>query len=410
MTRRYLLAVLLAVAWAVLPAVAVAVPAVPTTEAPVASGGAPPTSTATVGATTSATVPTPTGTAVPLDPTPTPTPTVGPPNATGDATTNVTAAVENTTSTIENTTARTVNGTVTTVGDVANATQNTTNASASLSVGAATGTPAGTAATPQTGAAGTGVPPTTALATAAPASPPDEGSPGRRGGGLPVAIGGAAALGLGTLAASALLSQSGAAADPLGGLTGRPLLRAASARLDRLASRLPGGFVRVLGAFGYSRYDDSDPLDHDARAGLYRRISATPGVYLTSLAAAEDLPLSTARHHLRVLETEGLVTSTMIRGRRRYLPARTAHPELNAALQDDATAVVLEGIARHGRVSVSALAEELDLDASTISHHLSTLSEAGLVVRERDGRYVWNALAPHVESYFENGTARATTD
>jgi ArsR family transcriptional regulator len=46
------------------------------------------------------------------------------------------------------------------------------------------------------------------------------------------------------------------------------------------------------------------------------------------------------------------------------------------------------------RASVTALADELGLRQPTVSHHLSTLREAGVVTSAKEGRRVWYALAP----------------
>ncbi|APW96310.1 transcriptional regulator [Halobiforma lacisalsi AJ5] len=42
-----------------------------------------------------------------------------------------------------------------------------------------------------------------------------------------------------------------------------------------------------------------------------------------------------------------------------------------------------------------------ELDPSTVSHHLSSLEEDGLVVRERDGPAIVNRVAPEVEPALE---------
>ena len=129
------------------------------------------------------------------------------------------------------------------------------------------------------------------------------------------------------------------------------------------------------------------------------------------MSEESDVPLSTVRHHVRVLEEEGLVTTAKINGKRRYFLADSERPtgtagngasvdshELHAALEEPARRDVLETLAELGPVANGRLAEELERDPSTVSHHLSTLEAAGLVVREQDGRSVLNELAPAVEN------------
>jgi DNA-binding transcriptional ArsR family regulator len=168
---------------------------------------------------------------------------------------------------------------------------------------------------------------------------------------------------------------------------------------------------RFASAFRYSRHDASDPLEHDGRRAVYDEIEATPGVYLSKVAERADVPLSTTRHHVRVLADENLVTSAKIRGKRRYFPVEpdADSVELQSALSEQATARVLEALADLGPTPVGRLADELDRDPSTVSHHLDRLADDGLVERERDGRAVMNRLAPAAERAFGAQTdARAT--
>jgi DNA-binding transcriptional ArsR family regulator len=44
-------------------------------------------------------------------------------------------------------------------------------------------------------------------------------------------------------------------------------------------------------------------------------------------------------------------------------------------------------------LSVGVLQEQLSIPASTLSHHLSTLNDAGLIAQRRDGRTIYNTAA-----------------
>lgn len=154
----------------------------------------------------------------------------------------------------------------------------------------------------------------------------------------------------------------------------------------------------LLGLFGYQRYDDSSPLDHAARRRLHKAVRTDPGVHLSAVSEAADLPLSTARYHLRVLEREGLVRGVKLRGKRRYFPPDVGSEALVASLADEATANVLWTLVEDGPASVSELAERLDRDPGTVSHHLDRLSDEGLVDRDRAGREVVSSATPEVEA------------
>ncbi|MFB6072849.1 MAG: winged helix-turn-helix transcriptional regulator [Halobacterium sp.] len=159
---------------------------------------------------------------------------------------------------------------------------------------------------------------------------------------------------------------------------------------------------------GYSRYDDTDPLDHDVRERVYDAIADDPGVHLSALGDAADASLSTVRYHLRVLEHERLVATRKLDGKRRYFPVGTDDEALRAALQDSTRAALLYALADDGPAPNGALADELDRDPSTVTHHLQRLADAGLVERERDGRRVVNSLTSSAADALEPNAATAT--
>jgi predicted transcriptional regulator len=133
-------------------------------------------------------------------------------------------------------------------------------------------------------------------------------------------------------------------------------------------------------------------------------IEESPGAYLSAVCESAEVPVSTARHHLDVLEAEDLVTTAKVRGKRRFYPGHAADDaELVAALEDEGTASVLHALARLGDSHGGRIADELDRDPSTVSHHLSRLEDAGLVEREREGQAVVNRLAPGTREVLRGG-------
>lgn len=217
------------------------------------------------------------------------------------------------------------------------------------------------------------------------------------GGGQPLPAGPAsgASAALGLVAAAAALRGT-----PLLASFGVPKLGALSAGVSGLLGALRP-FVFPL---RYSRYDDSDPLEHEARERVYEIVNESPGAYLSELSDEADLPLSTTRHHIKVLEREDLVSGAKLRGKRRFYPAYAEGIELAAALNDDSTASIIDAIARIGAASVSDLADDLDRDPSTISHHLQRLEEDDIIKREREGRAVMNKLTSEARTALEPET------
>lgn len=200
-----------------------------------------------------------------------------------------------------------------------------------------------------------------------------------------------AAVGLSAVAVGRLLTHAGPATETVS----RGELLFSSVR-ERFTTSIDA-LVRSVVLFRYSRYDGSDPLEHEGRAVVFEAITETPGIYLSAMSEHTELSLSALRHHLRVLEREQLVMSAKIRGKRRFYPAAAERVELAAALNDEATANVINALS-HGPTSVSELAEALDRDPSTVTHHLQRLNADGIVQRNRSGRVVMNRLSPDVRA------------
>lgn len=198
----------------------------------------------------------------------------------------------------------------------------------------------------------------------------------------PLGAGATATVSVGVVAVGATLG-SGSGIEP----HVRTLVRD---RLDRL--------VRVLAPLRYSRHDGSDPLEHEDRAAINDHVAAQPGAYMAAVSEALDIHISTVRHHVKILEREGLVETAKVRGRRRVFPAHVQQQALMAALEDDATARILTTLARRGPCSGCELADSVDRCIATVSHHLSRLAADGLVVREKNGRTTVNRLPADVQA------------
>ena len=215
------------------------------------------------------------------------------------------------------------------------------------------------------------------------------------GAGAGLAVGGVA---VGTLFAARKFEVAATVTRPGGG----------SSLLSTLAALVRTWVRRLLAILGYKRYSDDDPLEHEAREQLYNAICDSPGASLSEISDDAGVPLQTARYHLRILDFENLVNHESIRGRRRYYPINAQWAELEAALNDDSTASIIETLAADGPTSVSSLADALDRDPSTISHHLDRLADDELVEREREGRAVLNKLTPRAAQALQEDEATAS--
>ena len=171
----------------------------------------------------------------------------------------------------------------------------------------------------------------------------------------------------------------------------RPLHSRSSPRSEHAAFDGGGGGPRSSDGEGAA-----EALENDHRRAIYRVVESNPGLCLSAVGESCDVSLSTVRHHVRVLEVEALVRSVSLYGKRRYFPSGLGNLELRASLSEPEKRRVLEALARVGPARTGRLADELELDASTVSHHLTTLEAAGLVEREREGRAVLTRLSTDV--------------
>lgn len=223
--------------------------------------------------------------------------------------------------------------------------------------------------------------------------------------GVPVSEEGATGVGLSALllgAVGAVLRQASTAGGTGAGTTAAQAGATALANGDGPLSRL----TRMLSLFRYSRYDDSDPLELDARRQVYEAISEQPGEPITAISERADVNLSTARHHVKVLQREELVATARVRNCERFYPAGTDDLELAAAMADECTADIIDALVRLEPASVSGLAEEVDRSPSTVTHHLQKLEDDGIVVRERNGRSVENKLSEAARGALDPETER----
>lgn len=150
----------------------------------------------------------------------------------------------------------------------------------------------------------------------------------------------------------------------------------------------PVGPLILLPPAGYSRYDDSDPLENTVRRSVYETAVRSPGTYLSQIADEIDHSLSTVRYHVRILEHERQLRTKMIDGKRRVFPRSIDDHEKFAALNDEARREVLQAVERLEPTNGAALSTALDRSPSTVSYHLARLHSIGLVSRDRVGESV----------------------
>lgn len=152
---------------------------------------------------------------------------------------------------------------------------------------------------------------------------------------------------------------------------------------------------------GIARTDPDGVLEQPTRKSVYTSIRQSPGIGLDELAERASVTRSTVRYHARVLRTAGLIDSTTVGGTLRFAPAE-ADVELAGVLRAAPTRAVIDAVSEHEPASVTTLAEATDRAPSTVSHHLSSLEESGIVDRHRAGEAVVTTLASETRSAIES--------
>ena len=100
---------------------------------------------------------------------------------------------------------------------------------------------------------------------------------------------------------------------------------------------------------------------------------------------------STLRHHIEVLESEGLVITVKAGKERLAFPleyfifnGRNLGREI--VLRSDARKRILDVLSRNGGMRIREMANALEMNYKTLHYHVAVLQKAGLV--EFDGRIV----------------------
>lgn len=142
----------------------------------------------------------------------------------------------------------------------------------------------------------------------------------------------------------------------------------------------------------YSRIAKERLLDHASRERLLDAVRARPGLAVADLATTTGMPRNTVTYHMRVMEREGLVSSTR-NGRNRLffapgsLPQR-ANADAFATLRHETTLAMARAIGADPGVDQKALCERVGVSPSLAHWHADRLVASGLVDKRREGRFV----------------------
>lgn len=143
---------------------------------------------------------------------------------------------------------------------------------------------------------------------------------------------------------------------------------------------------------GYARVQGQEVLEHPGRQEVYERVKAAPGINFVQLSEQVAFGSSTLNYHLRVLEKNEYITSVKDGRYLRFFDRQAgtysgAKKTQASALRNPTTAAMARHIRDHPGVAQCDLAAAFGVTASTVNWHMTRLTGAGLVDRQRDAHY-----------------------
>lgn len=124
----------------------------------------------------------------------------------------------------------------------------------------------------------------------------------------------------------------------------------------------------------------------DTRTRIRRHVRDTPGVHFNRIGRDLDIATGQAQYHLRRLVRDDELAVERIGGRTHYFDPSVDPWERRALafLRRETSREILVRLHADGPKRPKTLASDLDLARSTISWHVSTLAESGLVEKSDD--------------------------
>ena len=126
----------------------------------------------------------------------------------------------------------------------------------------------------------------------------------------------------------------------------------------------------------------SKVLDLGKRRTLYQFILLNPGLHLRAIAREMRLGLGDLRHHLELLEAEGLITTATDGYMKKYFPGRkefAGDKEVLSMLRQSKPRAILLLLLNKSEMGFEDLRNRIGVSKSTLSFHLKKLEEAGIL-------------------------------
>lgn len=132
-------------------------------------------------------------------------------------------------------------------------------------------------------------------------------------------------------------------------------------------------------------------LELESKREIYQRVLDAPGTHFRALFDDLEYAKGTLQYHLHELASDDLIEISDDGQYTRYYPAAdftdADQTVMNALRREYSRRILAQLLAEDG-LSTTELSDRLDKSQSTVSWHLSNLTDAGLLEKTRDGRSV----------------------
>jgi DNA-binding transcriptional ArsR family regulator len=173
---------------------------------------------------------------------------------------------------------------------------------------------------------------------------------------------------------------------------------AAPLALHKLVGAMRRVLAWVLGLPLYAKLKREQVMTHPVRESIVGLVQAEPGIHAQRLRRELGLGWGTLAHHLRVLETWGLVALLRDGNKVKAFPSEWSPAERRraAALASPGTSQVYQAITETPGAEQRQLAVTVGRSHPTVIWHAERLEKAGLIRVERRGRRTsyFPAVAP----------------
>lgn len=150
--------------------------------------------------------------------------------------------------------------------------------------------------------------------------------------------------------------------------------------------------LRRYATKGYRRITGKNLLEHETRRIVYETILASPGIDLKTLTQITGMNENTLRYHLERMQESSKIQVASIGGSAHFFENHGRYSKeeqtLIARMFTEGSGRILQTILRHPGISRGELAEMLGVAGPTVTRSMTRLIHEGLILQERDGRFV----------------------